>query len=564
VIFFKPTPPSPRRLPGALHLLALFFFLCFFAHAACPQSLHFRWKKDFRKDVSWYVRTSPGILLVQAGNSLTAIDGLNGKQLWELPEVKSNTHTSTDLEIRERGRNMLEVPGMGVLLLNRVKLPGDSDWRLIALNLMTGKRLWDQPQSDDLLMVMPLRGTQDVLVVSRHLDRTKYAAEMAVWTAGRMAAEMSPFLLVEYAGDVAPYIAGSPYPFHLEFQRVNPVSGKTAWSAESPGPFRPGPATQALQVIGDQLLLNFGSRAFGFLNLANGKSVKEHAPEHFDFDNLPLLDALESPDDQFIYAAKQVEAIDLASMQLRWQIDKLGKITGISDFGGLIVAIGHENVAAVDAKTGAERWRKKTHSPTTSLIWEKASDSILYADQQGLHSVDRSTGKSLMDTRLEGEFTPHYVRLASPDVIITVATDQVGAYNFKTGQKLFTAGKFSSFFRGYAFQDHWPIPEDGQDLFPWIQGFQAGNKGSYRETGTLLSDDLLKRLDGSSTETEGLLDAYETEPEAGVRKVWWIDGEANRKFEFELKGKQHDVCRPLRMVFGVEGKRIWGAPFTPN
>ena len=153
---------------------------------------------------------------------------------------------------------------------------------------------------------------------------------------------------------------------------------------------------------------------------------------------------------------------------------------------------------------------------------------------------------------------------ASPNIIITVAPDQVGAYNFKTGQKLFVAGKFSSFFRGYAFQNHWPIPEDGQDLFPQFQIFQKGKEGSYTEIGTLLSTDLLKRLDGSSTETEGLLDAYETEVEAGVSKVWWIDGEANRKFEFQLKGKQHDVCRPLRMLFGVEGKRIWGAPFSPN
>lgn len=74
----------------------------------------------------------------------------------------------------------------------------------------------------------------------------------------------------------------------------------------------------------------------------------------------------------------------------------------------------------------------------------------------------------------------------------------------------------------------------------------------------------MHRLNGYATETEGLLDAYETEAEAGVRKVWWIDADANRKFEFQLKGNQHDVSRPLGMVFGVEGKRMWGAPIITN
>lgn len=522
-----------------------------------------RWKKDFRKDVSWYVRTSPGILLVQAGNSLSAIDGVTGKQLWELPEVKTNSHTSTDLDIRERGRNMLEVPGMGVLLLNRVKLPGDSDWRLIALNLATGKRLWDQPQTDDLLMVVPLSGTRDILLVSRHLERFKYAAELTVWSAGRMAvdaASMEP--LVAWAVSAAPYVVGSPYPVHLIFQRVDPVSGKTAWNAEYPHAV--SYAAQGLQVIGDQLYLSFGNGEFGIMNLANGRYIREYIPKRFDVDNLPLPVLPGFPDEQFVYAGKNVEAINLNSLQIDWEIRKLGKMTGISLFGELVVAIGHENMAAVDAKTGVERWRKKTHSPTTSLVWDKASDAILFADERGLHSVDRETGRALKDTRLDDEFPPHYVRRASSDIVITVGTNQVGAYNFKTGQELFTGGKFSSFFRSYAFQDHWPIPEDGQDLLPGVLLSQAVKEGYGTQEGTLLSADFLKRLDGYATETEGSLDAYETEPEAGVHKVWWIDSVTQRKFEFGLKGNKHDVSRPLRMVFGVEGKRLWGAPFSSN
>ena len=466
--FFNPAPPSCERHPRRLQVLAL-LFLCFSASLVHAQALHLRWQKEFHKDVTWYVRTSPGILLVQAGNSLTAIDGVTGKQLWELPDVKSNSHTSPDLEIRQRGRNMLEVPGMGVLLLNRVMLPGDSDWRLIALNLMTGKRLWDQRQADDMLMVLPLTGTQDILLVSRHLDPWKYAARMAALSFG-MAVEFPAGLITEASAGSLPMESGS-YHFHLIFQRVDPISGRVAWNKEYPRTFSPG--MQTLQMMGDQLLLNFGNGDFGFMNLANGQSAKERSLTHHDSDNLPVPAQSEFPDHQFVYAGKEVEAVNLDSMQLRWQIHKLGKVTGISQFGDLVVAIGHESVAAVDAKTGMERWRKKTHSPTTSLLWDKATDAILYADRVGLHSVDRATGKSLQDIRLEGEFAPHYVLRATPDIAITVAPDMVGAYNFKTGQKLFTAGKFSSFFRSYAFQDHWPIPQDGQDLFPGVQVSQA-------------------------------------------------------------------------------------------
>jgi hypothetical protein len=147
-------------------------------------------------------------------------------------------------------------------------------------------------------------------------------------------------------------------------------------------------------------------------------------------------------------------------------------------------------------------------------------------------------------------------------VVITVATDQVDAYNFKTGKKLFTAGKFSAFFRSYAFQDRWPIPDDGQDLFPSFFNPQTSPENFSRPSGSLLSNIMLHRLEGYSTAEADLLDAYETEPERDIRKVWWIDPQTSRKGEFELKGKRHDVCLPLRIVFGVEGKTIWGAPIT--
>src|SRR5208283_5534531 len=173
---------------------------------------------------------------------------------------------------------------------------------------------------DDLLMVLPLTGTQDVLLVSRHLDSLKYAARMAALTFG-MTVEFPAGLVAEASASSLPMGSGA-YHFHLIFQRVDPVSGKKAWNTEYPRSFSPG--MQTLQMIDDQLLLNFGNGDFGFMNLGNGQSVKERSPKHRGSDNLSLSALPELTDHQFVYAGKEVEAVNLDSMQYRWQIRKLG------------------------------------------------------------------------------------------------------------------------------------------------------------------------------------------------------------------------------------------------
>jgi hypothetical protein len=384
------TYPLPRSL-------ALLFFLSFSANPVLSQSLQLRWEKEFHKEVSWYVRTSPGILLVQSVNTLTAIDGVTGLQLWQLPDLKSNSHTTTNLDIRERGRNLLEVPGMGELLLNRVKLPGDSDWLFIALNLMNGQRLWDLPPFDDLIAVLPLSSAREILLVSRHLDMPTYVAGLAVTTAVMTPA--LPGVLVS-GGGVGYLWSGAPYPSHLIFQRVNPLTGATAWTTECPH-------IHNLQFLGDQLLLNKGNGPFSVLNLTSGKITREYTPAQYDLDNFLLPALADIPDHQVIYAGKQLDCVSLNSFQLRWQIHKLGKITNISQFGDLTLAMGSHHLVALEPKSGSERWRKKTSSPATELLWDKDSDTLLYADHVGLHSVNRSTGKVQMERHLEGEFVAH-------------------------------------------------------------------------------------------------------------------------------------------------------------
>jgi outer membrane protein assembly factor BamB len=516
------------------HSLVWLCVFCLSAGSALSESLEQRWRTELPKEISWYVRTSPGILLVKAGKSLTAVDATDGRQLWVLPDLGLNGLA----EMGEvRGKNLLEIPGMGVLLLNRVKLAGDSEGRLIALNLMTGERLWDHPQVDELMSAIPLQGSRDVALVSVRVER-KTLVRNLILTAG----EGPPALI---------------YPFRLEFQRMDPITGKTQWNAEYPRTFYPGRISVAASA--DHLFINYSNGIVGSIDLATGKQMWEEGSKTTGSNSPPL--SLEMANGRLIYGVKSVRAVDPGTNQVGWEIDKLGKITGISLCDGVAVAVGDNNVAAVDAGSGTELWRKKTYGHGTNILWEKHSDAIAYVDGKGLHTVERRTGKSLLDARLQGEYHPIFIRLASHEVMVTIARDEVSAYNLQTGKKLFTGAKMVGFYPAYTFLNHWPMPDDGAELVPRGQKTPDTNADIVGE-GSLLTGAALRRVEGYRTAVEVSLDAYETEDDAGVRTIWWIDAETNRRVEIDVTDAQHDVSRQLGMIFAVNKNQIWGAAIT--
>ena len=75
------------------HLLSVLCVLLFVGSPANSQTLKVMWSKQFGQVVSWYVRTSPGILLVRVGKSLIAVDEIEGRQLWMFPVVESSNRS---------------------------------------------------------------------------------------------------------------------------------------------------------------------------------------------------------------------------------------------------------------------------------------------------------------------------------------------------------------------------------------------------------------------------------------------------------------------------------------
>jgi outer membrane protein assembly factor BamB len=535
-----------------LRILSLSFCLCLGATSATPPSLEPRWEKEFPNEISWYVRTSPGILLVRSGRSLTAVDGADGRELWKLPDIGSTALTGSDVDLTlDRGRNLLEVPGLGLLLLNGAKFPGDSNRRLVALKLSSGERLWDQDEADHLMSVHTLGDTGEILLTATRLQK-KVAAGQAAASA---------------AMAVAPFGAGwglmplllNPNPSRLEFQRLDALNGKAQWRTEYPHTILPLAAR--VTPAGDYFIVTVGDGLLASLELSTGNrkwEEGESAYHNFKFP-APVL----YQNGRVIYATKYVGAVNPGTQHLYWGIGKLGKVTGALVYKGTAVGLGSEHIAAVDAETGRELWRRATHGHTTNLLWDKPSDTILYVDGKGLHSVERQTGKPQLDASLHSESYPELITLASPDVVVTIATDLVSAYNRKTGQKLFDAGRPISLFSSCAVANTWPIAPQGEEFHAVSELPPSSSEGQSAVKDSLFPPEWQDRVIRNCGEGRGT-DAFETESETGFRQTWWIDSKTNRKIEFGVAGKQHDVSRSSAMIYAVDGKRIWGAAIPAN
>jgi outer membrane protein assembly factor BamB len=512
---------------------------------ANSQSLRLAWQKDFEKSVLWYARTSPGILLVRTQKSLTALDSADGRQLWVISDAGSKKLNMGGVEPgAERGRNVVELPGMGVVLLNGLEFAGDSEPKLSAINLMTGERIWDQPQVDDLMTAVPLYESRGIILVSRRLQKKTLAKEMAIGSLVPL-----PLML-----QMDPYL--HPYPFRFEIERRELETGKVRWSTEYPHTFTPG--TTVVKVLGANVFLSYSNQLLGCLDASSGKVLWEDGKKKFLGNRNPAL-PIEMANGRVIYGSKDVVAVQPEGNRTGWRIEKLGKVTGIFVHDGSVVAIGEKMIAAVDTENGVERWRKKTHGHTTNLIWDRESDGILYADWKGLHSVERTSGRPLLDANLHIDAPPYHLRMASLDCVLAIGNQETTCVSLKTGKKLFTEGKLSAVFRGEAYLDNWPMPEEGQELVRLVSIPTNDADWEIIRRNTLLSGGVLKSIQENTVEPDGLSDVYLTESAEGVRKIWWVDGKTNAEVVIRPAAQQHDVSRPLGKVFAVNGHVLWAA-----
>ena len=506
------------------------------------QSLERVWKKDFPKPIAWYARTSANVLLIHVDTGLAAIDASSGKTLWSIWDLgeRSKMLAGTIFDgvssSGDRGRNVVEVPGTGVLLLNRVRPAGETERRLMALNLTTGDRLWVQPEIDDLMTAIPLYGRGEVILVSRRFERK--AVPKQVFFAGGGYLRPDPILL---------------FPFRFEIERRDLTTGAVRWSAEYPHTFTEG--TASVQVLGEHLFLSFSNRVLGSIDLNTGKLVWEEGSKFLGTADLPL--PVQFVDNRLIYGTKDVQAVDPITQKAAWTIDGLGKVSGIAVQDGIAVAAGDSHIEAVDLATAQSLWRAKTASHSTNLLYDRDSDGIIWADWRGLHSVSRRTGKFLFDFPLNVETHAFHIRRSSPETVVTFAPTEVIAFNFKTGKRVLTEGKLDAAFRANASLDNWPMPEDGEGFVPVTSPPVTAEQWDALRRDTHLSPEQFNSFQQYANAGDPL-DAYETEPSPGFRMLWWIDAQTNQRKYVVAPGLHHDIDRRLGMVFAVEKNSLLG------
>lgn len=518
-----------------LCLLLTFFAVSFLDNNRLQaQSLEFRWQQSFPKSVSWYVRTSPGILLVHSGNSLIALEGLDGHELWSIPEIHFPLAPYPRDNPISVWRNLVEVPGKGVLLLNNVRLNGEKDAHLIGVNLATGEKLWQQPPLEHLLgSALPIPGTSEALLVAYHFDR--------LLAAGQAAASGG-------------YLNLGPFRFVL--QRMDLATGKVRWNAEYPYVFNWG--ANNIQIFGNAAILNYSNSVVGAVDLSNGKPSWK--------DGLSLFGG--SPRDlppvysqgHVIYALKELLAVDPVDDKAAWVVDDLGKITGIIAHNQSLYALGSRSLASLDPKTGNSLWRKSTRPDSTNLLFDSATNSLIFADYKSLTRVDAATGKSLLDVRLRDACEdPKYIRPAGSEAVVAFGKDTVCVFSLSNGKLLYTGAKPIGFFRSYSFVNIFALTPSEPELIyraPQVATIEAWNAAKQ---GSFLPASYLDRLKDFPQADDGSADAYELSAGPGSASIWWIDPQTQQLVVIHPTGKDHDVARFLGLVFAVSGNNLWAA-----
>jgi hypothetical protein len=305
-------------------------------------------------------------------------------------------------------------------------------------------------------------------------------------------------------------------------------------------------------------------------NLETGKLMWEDGEKSSGNVRLPLPVTMAGG--KLIYSSEYVRAVDPATQKEIWSVEELGTVTGIVDRKGALIALGEKKMAAVDLENGKERWRIKTHGQTTNLLWDKATDELIYGDGKGLHTVEAATGKTLLDIPVRAESWPHLIIQTSSETLVTIAALELCGYNFKTGNKLFAEGELKSFFRPDSFVDNWPMPDDGEEFEMMTRLPAAEDEWAALEKASHLDPLTLRNLKANAADNRFLV-AFETEIEGTkqngmttlktkIPKIWWIDPQTNQQMEIAPAALHHDVDRRAQLVFATNNKQIWAATFS--
>lgn len=418
-----------RRLSVTLALLAC--MLCatpVFAQDQWPATV---WEKQFPKLIDWYVRTSSGVLLVYSGKSLTALDAADGHQLWEM----QNIELGGAYDFESRGANILEIPGMPVLLLNRVKQAGAAEEELLGVDLWTGKILWHVPELGDLLQALPLYDSGKVLVIWKSADKFKNVVITTATTAAAISGGYAVPGLFLAMGTVS---SGQNYHYHLGLRLLNPVDGSADWSAEFPRSFTPGftmfrPINRQVFLYGYQMS---GELIVGKVDLQTGQRAWDQ-PEHHSL-SLRYLPNIRAEAGRLFVSSTNIAAIDENSGAVVWKTPKLGQLAALDLENASVLVAGEEGAFALDEGTGAVQWRFHTKTKVGIALIFHDQHAIAFCSRSELQVVDSTSGKLLREGRVHLTHDPIAAIHIGSTLLLTISPSETSLFDISTAKQVWS------------------------------------------------------------------------------------------------------------------------------
>jgi len=286
-------------------------------------------------------------------------------------------------------------PGLGVIVT------GGSDKQLRALDATSGKKLWTRP-SPGAVVAQPVidaesayAGTDDARVV-----RVDVASGRERWVAAVDAEVTEPVVVHD---DAVFVVTGADSTYALSKE-----TGEALWVHKHPlpraitlrGQGRPLPLdVQTFEGLSRRLYVGHATGRLTVLDRTDGRVLTELDLSRGDtFGDLDADPVFHPAGGGRVIVASQtrgIVAVDPKSHVETWRTGEAG-ITRLATGGtGLVIAAGAGKVVALDAATGASRWRFTFEKGAPTRIVVKGGRVHVGSDRGALYILDLFSGRPL-------------------------------------------------------------------------------------------------------------------------------------------------------------------------
>lgn len=492
---------------------------------------------------------------MHAGKSLVALREEDGRQLWSIAEIDlAGADTMSKLSIadsdkapRANAKQLLEIPGLPILLINRTRLPGDQEGHLLAVNICTGEVLWKKPELDDFLGMVPLYDSDRVMLLTQRTRKGLATALVA------SEATSSYFLGL---GGLFFYNWTGPYPFRPVILRLNPFTGGTDWKQEYSHTFQPG--FLELRQLEGQLYLHQVSKSGGYflgaINLQTGERLWEFKGGGGPSEPPPLF----TVGGHLVLTGKNLFALDPGSGKPVWTTSHLGHITGLVAQDGSLFGSSGKSVFAIDSATGTVRWKVTAKSTLTNPVSLPQDKALIVLNKSNFLVIDTLSGKILRQTKNRTEETPLGLQRVGKEFVL--AGRELASSLFNTsGEWLTDDPLIEARLPAFGFLVSQPLPPFGspnahQELreqlkTSWTKLTASVSLSLPRQ----LLDNLHPYLD-QETWASGIY--ISKGDQSGTWRFWRIEPGTGSEQHLNIKGSKPDASPPSGLVYLVQNDAL--------